>query len=103
MVPQVADGMRKVGDREEKEGEREGKGRATAGSERQINVRWRERGTEDVTGRRDRGEAAWKAQRAGAGEEHEMEKTDKREGVGRDEKEVKQEKGRGYGGVLFPL
>lgn len=92
MVPQVADCRGKWGTGKRRR-VREGKGRATAGSERQINVRWRERGTEEVTGRRDRGEAAWKAQRAGAGGaeeiEHEMEKTDKREGVGRDEKEVK--------------
>lgn len=67
MVPQVADYRGKRGTGKERR-VREGKGKATAGSERQINVRRRERGIEEVTGRRDWGKAVWRAQRVGAGD-----------------------------------
>lgn len=78
--------QRKEGNREEKEGERGGG--VTAGSERQINGRRRERGTEEGTGRRDQGEAAWRAHsELGRGDAEEIE--DEYQVDGKDRKETR--------------
>lgn len=87
MVPQVAEyrGKRGTGKKRRARG---GVGGVTAGSERQINGRRRERGTEEGTGRRDQGEAAWRAHsKPGRGDTEEIE--DEYQVDGKDRKETR--------------
>lgn len=75
------------GEQGRKGGRERGEG-VTAGSERQINGRRRERGTEEGTGRRDQGEATWRAHsEPGRGDAEEIE--DEYQVDGKDRKETR--------------